>query len=66
MSPLGPVINFGRGRGGEDLGEDHIVFREDGGGGGGGVSRQRQSIKWDCRKLFANVNLLPTRGEGKS
>lgn len=33
MSPLGPVINFGRG-GGEDLGEDHIVFREDGGGGG--------------------------------
>ena len=62
MSPLGPVINFGRGGGG-DLGEDHIVFRED---GGGGVSRQRQSIKWDCRKLTANVNLLPTRGEGKS
>ena len=27
MSPKGLVINFGRG-GGEDLGKDHVVFRE--------------------------------------
>ena len=29
-----------------------------------GVSRHRQSVKWDCRKLTANINLLPTRGGG--
>ena len=62
MSPLGPVINFGRGGGGGFRGGSHCFQ----GGRGGGVSRQRQSIKWDCRKLTANVNLLPTRGEGQS
>ena len=25
--------------------------------GGGGVSRQWQSVKWECRKLTANTNL---------
>ena len=31
-----------------------------------GVSRHRQSVKWGCRKLTANINLLPRRRGGES
>ena len=48
-------------RGGKDSREDHIVFRG-GGGEGRRISCRRQSKKWDCRELTAN--LLPTRNEG--
>ena len=37
--------------GGGDLGEGQIVFRRE------GVSRQWQSVKWECRKLTANTTL---------
>ena len=44
--------------GGEDSGEDLIVFR----GKGRRISRRRQSKKWDCSEL--TVNLLPTSNGG--
>ena len=44
--------------GGEDSGEDLIVFR----GKGRKISRRRQSKKWDCSEL--TVNLLPTSNGG--
>ena len=46
------------GGGGEDSGEDLIVFR----GKGRRISRRRQSKKWDCSEL--TVNLLPTSNGG--
>ena len=45
---------------GEDLVEDYNAFRVE--RRGGGVSRRRQTIKWDCGELTAN--LLPKRRGG--
>ena len=46
---------------GKDLVEDYNAFRVER-RGGGWVSRRRQTIKWDCGELTAN--LLPKRRGG--